>query len=71
MAPKERVHEIAGNFYKDSYLDRIFKQLEAKAAIVHAGLDEFSDAEKFAFHIINDVPRFRIPLPPEAEESTG
>ena len=64
----ERVHEIAGHFYNDSYLAKIFKELETKAAIVHAGLDEFSEAEKFAFHIINDVPRFRIPLPEKTDE---
>ena len=64
MPTAEQVYEIAGHFYNESYLAKIYGELELKATLVQIGLDEFSEAEKFAFHIINDVPRFTI-TPPE------
>lgn len=45
--------EIDGSYYNTPFIHEVVAELNKKAALVQAGLDEFSKAEGLALHILN------------------
>lgn len=43
---------IGGNWYNTSSIEDVVEEIQRKAHLVAAGLDEFTAAEKFAYDVI-------------------
>jgi len=50
------VYMVDGHPYKREVLVDIMNELREKAIAVHGGLDEFTKAEQFTYHILMDIP---------------
>ena len=45
---------IDGHYYNTTFINKVVKELMNKAFLVKAGIDQFSQAEIFALHVLKE-----------------